>query len=112
MDNCIFCKIISGEIPAAKVYEDDMVFCFKDINPVAPTHVLIIPKKHIQSLNHLEEDDYMLIPHVYKVAKEIAKEQGILESGYRIVTNCGESAGQSVFHLHFHLIGGKTLNWP
>lgn len=112
MDDCIFCKIIKGEIPSSKVYEDDKVYCFKDINPAAPVHILIIPKKHISSLNSMECEDYELIPHIYKVAGKLAKENGISESGYRIATNCGKDAGQSVFHVHFHLLGGEPLQWP
>lgn len=112
MDNCIFCKIVNGEIPSEKVYEDDTVYAFKDINPVAPVHVLIVPKKHIDSINNMCDEDLDIIPHIYAVAKILAKKMGISESGYRIATNCGEDAGQSVFHVHFHLIGGKVLQWP
>lgn len=112
MENCIFCKIVKGEIPSSKVYEDDKIFAFKDINPGAPVHILIIPKKHIQSVNELEQDHKELIGHIFVTAGNIAKEQGVAEDGYRIVTNCGEDGGQTVPHLHFHLLGGRTLSWP
>jgi histidine triad (HIT) family protein len=112
MDNCIFCSIIQGKIPSQKVYEDETLFAFKDISPEAPVHVLIIPKKHIDSINELEESDGFLIAHVFSTAKKIAKELGIAESGYRIVNNCGRDAGQTVKHIHFHLLGGRSLNWP
>ncbi len=112
MDNCIFCNIIQGKIPSQKVYEDDQDFAFKDINPEAPAHVLIIPKKHIESINELDEDNAQVIGHIYVAAKKIAKELGIAESGYRVVANCGRDAGQTVFHIHFHLLGGRNLNWP
>ncbi|OBR95769.1 MULTISPECIES: histidine triad nucleotide-binding protein [Clostridium] len=112
MEDCIFCKIIKGEIPSEKIYEDDMVLSFKDIEPAAPVHVLIIPKKHIGSINDLTEDDSKIIAHVYLVAKQIAAKLGIDEKGYRIVTNCGEEAGQTVHHVHFHLLGGRSFAWP
>ncbi|KAJ53858.1 histidine triad (HIT) family protein [Clostridium tetanomorphum] len=112
MGNCIFCKIIKGEIPSEKIYEDDLILSFKDINPEAPMHVLIIPKKHISSLNELKEEDSKIISHIFIVAKEIAKKLGIDEKGYRIVTNCGEDGGQTVEHIHFHMLGGRLLQWP
>ena len=112
MEDCIFCKIIKGEIPSEKIYEDDMVLSFKDIEPAAPVHVLIIPKKHIDSINDLTEEDSKIIAHIYLVAKQIAAELGIDEKGYRIVTNCGEGAGQTVHHVHFHLLGGRSFAWP
>lgn len=112
MDNCIFCKIISGEIPSQKVYEDDLVISFKDINPEAPTHILIIPKKHISSLNDVTEEDCNIISHIFMVAKKLVKELGIDKEGYRIVSNCGEQGGQTVEHIHFHVLGGRSLNWP
>lgn len=112
MDNCIFCKIINGEIPSEKVYEDELVLSFRDISPEAPAHVLIIPKKHISSLNELKEEDGEIISHIFIVAKEIAEKLGIANSGYRIVTNCGEDGGQTVSHIHFHLLGGRSLQWP
>lgn len=112
MEDCIFCKIIKGEIPSEKIYEDDMILSFKDIEPAAPVHVLIVPKKHIGSINDLTEDDSKIIAHIYLVAKQIAAKLGVSEEGYRIVTNCGEKAGQSVHHIHFHLLGGRSFQWP
>lgn len=112
VEDCIFCKIIKGEIPSEKVYEDDMVLSFKDISPCAPAHVLIIPKKHISNLNEITEEDSKIIAYIYIVAKEIAKKLGIDETGYRIVTNCGEDGGQTVHHIHFHVLGGRSLQWP
>lgn len=112
MDNCIFCNIINGEIPSVKVYENEYVYAFNDISPVAPVHVLIIPKKHIETLNDLNSENVNLISEVYLAAAEIAKQLGVEKSGYRVVSNCGEAAGQTVFHIHFHLIGGRDLAWP
>lgn len=112
MDNCIFCSIAEGKIPSDKVYEDDKVLAFKDINPEAPIHVLIIPKVHIGSINELEEVHKELIGHVFITAKRLAKELGINEGGYRIVSNCGENGGQTVQHIHFHMLGGRSLTWP
>ena len=108
-DNCIFCKIIKGEIPSLKVYEDDMILAFNDINPVAPVHVLIIPKNHIENTNEINEDNSKYVAHIYEKMSEIAKNAGVEESGYRIICNCGEDAGQEVKHLHFHMIGGTKL---
>lgn len=110
--DCLFCKIISGEIPSDKVYEDELVYAFNDISPTAPTHVLIIPKKHIATLNDITEDDEKIIGHIYSVARKIAKEKGISHDGYRIVSNCNKNAGQTVFHIHFHLLGGREFGWP
>lgn len=112
MENCIFCKIVNGEIPSNKVYEDDKVLCFKDLNPEAPVHVLIIPKEHISSLNDLNEDNSQIISHIFLTAKKVAKELGIDQNGYRVVSNCGEDGGQTVGHIHFHLLGGRNLKWP
>ncbi len=112
MEDCIFCKIIKGEIPCEKIYEDDIVLSFKDISPGAPSHVLIIPKKHISSLNEVTDEDSKIIAHVFIVLKEIVKKLGINETGYRIVSNCGEEGGQTVEHIHFHVLGGRTLQWP
>lgn len=108
MENCLFCKIIKGEIPSNKVYEDDEILAFKDINPVAPVHILVIPKKHISCAKDLKEDDEALIGKIFTVINKIANEFK-LENGYRIVNNCGEDGGQEVMHLHFHLLGGKKL---
>jgi histidine triad (HIT) family protein len=111
MSDCLFCKIIAGKIPSKKVYEDDRTFVFEDINPQAPTHVLIIPKKHIVDLKEAKESDAELIGYCHIVAAKIARERGI-EKGYRTVYNVGPDAGQSVFHLHLHLLGGRRLGWP
>ena len=109
--NCLFCKIVNREIPAAVIYEDEKIMAFKDIKPVAPVHLLIIPKKHISLINHLESEDKELIGELFLVAQKIAKEQGISESGYRVIVNVGKDAGQTIDHLHLHLIGGKKLPW-
>ncbi len=109
MGDCIFCKIVNGEIPTKKVYENEYVFAFHDIEPQAPIHVLIIPKKHIESVEYVEDDDYKYITEIFKAIKIIAKQLNINENGYRIVTNHKELAGQSVFHLHFHLLGGRQM---
>ena len=110
MDNCLFCKIIKGEIPSTKVYEDDEVLAFRDIEPMAPVHILVIPKKHINSLAEIESQDEILIGKISRVIAKIAKQEGISESGYRVITNIGEDGGQTVKHLHFHLLGGKKLS--
>lgn len=110
--NCIFCKIINGEIPSQKVYEDDRILAFKDINPAAPIHIVIVPKEHISSANEINDSNKDVVGHIFAVAAVLAKENGIAERGYRIVNNCGEEGGQSVNHLHFHLIGGRNLQWP
>lgn len=107
--DCLFCKIINGEIPSEKVYEDDMCYGFKDINPMAKVHVVIVPKIHFESANDINEENAKYAAHIFSVAKKIAKLCGIDESGYRIVNNCGKNAGQTVFHIHFHLLGGENL---
>lgn len=112
MSDCIFCKIIDGEIPCSKVYEDDKVLAFKDISPAAPVHVIIIPKEHIESVNDLNESNCDVVSHIFMVANKLVKELDIDKEGYRIVNNCGEKGGQSVMHLHFHLLGGRSMNWP
>lgn len=109
--SCLFCRILSGEIPAKKVYEDDHVFAFEDIQPQAPTHVLVIPKKHFAGLKEAEGEDAELIGRCHLAAAYIARQRNI-ENGYRTVLNVGPGAGQSVFHLHVHLLGGRTLTWP
>ncbi len=109
MEDCLFCKIVKGEIPSTKVYEDDEILAFKDINPMAPVHILVIPKKHYNDISEITEEDVDIIAKIHLVINKIAKEQGIAESGYRIVTNCKEDSGQEVKHLHFHLLGGKKL---
>lgn len=108
---CLFCKIVNKELPAKIVYENHQILAFKDTEPVAPLHLLIIPKKHIATLNHLEFQDKELIGKLFLVAQKIAKEQGVSESGYRLVVNVGRDAGQTVEHLHLHLLGGKKLPW-
>lgn len=107
--DCIFCKIIEGSIPSKKVYEDEHVLAFYDIQPAAPVHVLFIPKKHIASLNDVSGDDFALIGEIHKAAQIVAKELGVAEAGYRLVNNCGKDGGQVVFHLHYHLLGGEKL---
>ena len=109
--DCIFCKIANGEIPSTKVYEDEKVLAFNDLDPQAPVHVLIIPKEHISSCDEVNEENCAVVGHIFAVAAKIAKEKG-LENGYRIVNNCGEDGGQSVKHLHFHLMGGRSFGWP
>lgn len=106
--SCIFCEIIKGNIPSTKVYEDEFVTAFNDLNPQMPVHVLIVPKKHIACVNDMTEDDVNLVGHAFLAAKKIAAEKG-LENGYRIINNCGEDAGQTVKHIHFHLLAGKTM---
>ena len=108
-ENCIFCKIIKGEIPSNKVYEDDEILAFKDINPAAPIHVLVIPKKHIKSLADMKDGDEEIIAKIYSVINKIAEKQGFKEKGYRVIVNCGKDGGQEVEHLHFHLLAGKQL---
>lgn len=112
MEECIFCKIVKGDIPSKKVYEDDLVLAFEDINPAAPVHVLVIPKKHIKDLNSLSSEDLNIMAHILDVIKNVTKKLDIHEKGYRVVINCGEDGGQEVPHVHFHILGGKTLNWP
>ncbi len=108
---CIFCKIIAGEIPAERVFEDDRVLAFRDISPAAPTHVLIIPKQHIATLDDLTGADADLLGSIVQAGQEIARREGLAQA-YRLVVNCGKPAGQAVFHLHFHLLGGRALGWP
>lgn len=109
MEDCLFCKIIKGEIPANKVYENDEVLAFYDIEPEAPIHILVIPKKHITSLAHIEKEDEALIGRIYGVINEIAEEKGFKQDGYRVRVNCGKNGGQTVMHLHFHILAGKAL---
>ena len=112
MENCLFCKIIAGEIPSTKVYEDESVLAFLDIEPQAPKHIIIIPKEHISSANEITEENSAVIAKVFEAAAKIAKEQGFSEDGYRIVNNCGKDGGQTVGHIHFHLLAGRNLTWP
>ncbi len=108
--DCIFCRIVAGEIPADILYQDEEVIAFRDINPLAPTHLLIIPKKHIPSLVHLSEAESPLMGHMVSIANQLAKREGVSESGYRLTINCGEQGGQLVPHLHMHLLGGRQLS--
>lgn len=108
---CLFCEIAKGTIPSRIEFEDDSVVAFHDINPQSPVHVLIIPKKHIESADALKEEDRDLLFHMFETAQSLSKKLGISESGYRLITNVGDDAGQSVHHLHLHLLGGKVLNW-
>lgn len=110
--DCLFCKIIAGDIDADTVFESDDVIAFRDINPQAPTHVLIIPKRHISTINDLEDNDADIVGRLLLAAKSIAAQEGIADPGYRTVMNCNEAAGQSVFHIHLHLLGGRGLSWP
>jgi histidine triad (HIT) family protein len=105
---CIFCKIVNGDIPSNKVYEDDKILAFRDINPQAPTHILVIPKEHIPSLNEVTEDNVSVVAHIFTTIPKIAASEG-LKKGYRLISNCGPDACQSVPHLHFHILGGKQL---
>lgn len=107
--DCLFCKIIAGEIPSTKVYEDEKVLAFKDINPLAPVHILVIPKTHIDSAAAVTTENSAVIAHIFEVIAQIVKEQGIEQEGFRVVTNCGENGCQSVKHLHFHILGGRKL---
>lgn len=109
MEDCLFCKIAEGKIPSTKVYEDEEILAFKDINPVAPVHILVIPKKHIASLSHMESGDEVLVGKIYAVINKIAEEQGFKEDGFRVIVNCGKNGGQEVMHLHFHILAGKKL---
>ena len=106
--NCLFCKIIAGDIPSTKVYEDETVYAFRDIAPQAPTHILVIPKVHLDSCNEITAENSAVVAHIFEVIPQIAKAEG-LENGYRVVSNCGADAGQTVPHLHFHILGGKQL---
>lgn len=110
--DCLFCKIIQGEIPSEKIYEDELVYAFRDIDPKAPTHVLIVPKKHISSVNELDEEDTALLGNVFKAVQAIGVGEGIDQTGYRVVVNTLSDGGQTVAHLHFHLLGGRSLTWP
>lgn len=112
MNDCIFCKIAAGEIPADIVYDDGEVLAFRDINPEAPVHLLLIPRRHIATLNDLSEADAALVGRLYLAGQQIASELGVAESGYRTVINCNRDAGQLVFHIHMHLLAGRELGWP
>ena len=109
MEDCVFCKIIKGEIPSSKVYEDEDIVAFHDINPEAPIHILVVPKKHIPMLTDLNEDDEMLIVRIYTTINKIAEKEGFKQQGYRVIANCGKDSGQEVMHIHFHVLAGKKL---
>lgn len=109
---CLFCRIANGEIDANIVHENDDVVAFRDINPQAPTHVLVVPRKHISTINDLEPGDAKLAGQLFLAAQKIAADEGLADAGYRVTMNCGEGAGQSVFHIHLHLLGGRPLSWP
>ena len=109
MEDCLFCKIIKGEIPCNKVYEDDEILAFYDINPVAPIHILVIPKKHIASVAHLAKEDELLVGKIYSVINKIAEEKGFKDNGFKVIVNCGKDGGQEVMHLHFHILAGENL---
>lgn len=111
MSSCVFCRIVEGEAPARTVYQDEDVTAFHDRNPQAPTHILIVPNRHITSLNEIERSDAELLGKLFVIARQVAEEQGLVD-GYRLVVNTGRQAGQSVFHLHMHLLGGRSLGWP
>ena len=109
MEDCLFCKIIKGEIPSTKVYEDEEILAFNDINPAAPIHILVIPKKHIESLANMQKEDEAVVGKIYGVINKIAEEKGFKDNGYRVIVNCGKDAGQEVMHLHFHVLAGAKF---
>ena len=111
-EDCLFCKIIAGDIPSNKVYSDDDLYAFHDINPAAPTHILVIPKKHLSAVNAAGDEDEALLGKLLLAANRIAKQEGLAEEGFRYVINTGEKSGQTIFHLHLHILGGKKMSWP
>jgi histidine triad (HIT) family protein len=112
MSDCVFCKIVKGQAPSQKLFQDERATAFRDIHPVAPTHVLVIPNKHIASLNDITEEDESLMGYLFSVARSIAEQEGISQTGYRLILNTGPHAGQAVFHLHLHVIGGHRMRFP
>jgi histidine triad (HIT) family protein len=112
MEDCLFCKIVNKQIPSEIVFENEKVLAFKDIDPQAPVHILIIPKVHITTINDLEESHKELVAEIFLTAKNLAKEMNIAEDGYRTVLNCNKEGGQAVYHIHLHLLGGRQMNWP
>ena len=112
MEECLFCKIVNGEMDTDVVYEDEKVIAFEDIDPQAPVHLLIVPKRHISTLLDLSSEDNALVGHIYQVANQLSREYEIADKGFRIVSNCKKEGGQTVFHIHFHLLGGRSLQWP
>ena len=111
MTDCLFCKIVKGEVPSKKIYEDEAVYVFEDIEPTAPVHYLVIPKEHISKLDEITAENSGVISHIYEVIAKLAKDME-LKDGFRVVSNCGERAGQSVFHIHFHMLAGRDFGWP
>ena len=111
-DDCLFCKILAGDIPADIIYESDTAVAFRDINPQAPTHAVIIPRKHIATINDIEPEDQSAVGSLFTAAREIAAQEGLEDAGYRVAMNCNEAAGQTVFHIHLHLLGGRSFRWP
>ncbi len=112
MSDCLFCKVVAGEVPADIIYDNEHVLAFRDISPQAPTHLLIIPRRHISTINDLDAGDNELVGQLFLAAKEVAAQEGVDEVGYRVVMNCNEDAGQTVFHIHLHLMGGREMRWP
>jgi histidine triad (HIT) family protein len=112
MENCVFCGIVNKKIPSKIIYEDDRILAFHDIDPKAPVHILVIPKEHISSLNVITQENSHIISHIYVVIPQLLQELGVKHTGYRVVVNCGKDGGQSVDHLHYHVLGGRTLTWP
>lgn len=110
--DCLFCSILSGDIPADIIFESETAIAFRDINPQAPTHVIIIPRQHVPTINDISEDDQLIVGSLYTAASTIAAAEGVADDGYRVVMNCNAAAGQSVFHIHLHLLGGRELGWP
>jgi histidine triad (HIT) family protein len=110
--DCLFCRIVDGGLPADIVYENDSLVAFRDINPKAPTHILLIPRRHVATMNDLQDGDESLVGDLFITAARIAADEGLADDGYRVVMNCNEAAGQSVFHIHLHLMGGRTMTWP
>lgn len=110
--DCLFCRIVAGDVPATKVHEDDLVVAIRDVNPKAPTHLLVLPREHIASAAELGDEHTPVVGRIFSVAAELAREEGIADDGYRVVTNVGANAGQSVDHLHFHVMGGRAFSWP
>lgn len=112
MSDCVFCRIASGELPSESVLEDEDVLAFRDLDPQAPTHILVIPRRHVESLDDLAEDDVELAHRLLQAVRAVARKEGVSERGYRVVTNVGDEGGQSVSHLHFHVLGGRKMSWP
>ncbi len=110
--DCLFCKIVEGNLPADIVYENDSLIAFRDINPIAPTHILLIPRRHIATMNDVQDSDASIAAELFLTAARLAADEGLAEEGYRVVMNCNEAAGQSVFHIHLHLMGGRFMSWP